>query len=340
VKRLALFPLPVVLIGIFYFLGPSPDPPHWNRTLPAVPQQPMALERYVTDQEGLHKLKPGNEARIVWNDDSLKEKTEYCVVYLHGFSASEKEGDPIHLKFAKAFGCNLFLARLADHGVDTTEQLLGFTVDRFWESAKQALVIGKALGKKVILMSTSTGGTIALVLASEYPTDVACLINMSPNIAINNPSAFLLNNHWGLQIARLVVGGDYQVVDYPPERLPYWNERYRLESLVQLQELLEDKMTNDVFQRVVQPSLTLYYYKDEAHQDPTVKVSAILKMQEELGTPDSLKVAVAIPNAGAHVMGSYLVSKDLATVYLEAERFAVGKMHMIIVDSTARLTAN
>jgi hypothetical protein len=32
---------------------------------------------------------------------------------------------------------------------------------------------------------------------------------LSPNIAINDPNAWLLNDHWGLQIARLVVGGKY-----------------------------------------------------------------------------------------------------------------------------------
>ncbi|MDZ7648638.1 MAG: alpha/beta fold hydrolase [Cytophagales bacterium] len=72
-----------------------------------------------------------------------------------------------------------------------------FTADRIWEGAKQALAIGKQLGNKVILVSTSTGGTLALILAAEYPDDVHALINMSPNIAINDPAAFLLNDSAG-----------------------------------------------------------------------------------------------------------------------------------------------
>ncbi|MEJ0057828.1 MAG: alpha/beta hydrolase [Bacteroidota bacterium] len=135
-----------------------------------------------------HKLKIDNEARITWADSS-KQKTEYSVIYIHGFSASQGEGDPVHKDFAKAFGCNLYLARMADHGIDTTEQLLYFTPDRYWQSSKEALAIGKAIGEKVIIISTSTGGTTALVLAAEYPQDVFALINMSPNIAINNPLA-------------------------------------------------------------------------------------------------------------------------------------------------------
>jgi esterase/lipase len=310
-----------------YFLGPTPDKPKWDKAAVTVPADPTALENYVAALESKHRLKPDNEARIVWAD-STRKKTKYSVVYLHGFSASQKEGDPIHLQFAKEFGCNLYLARLADHGVDTTEQLLYFTGDRWWQSSKEALAIGKALGENVILMSTSTGGTMAIMLAAEYPGDVYAMINMSPNIAVNDPSAWLLNNPWGLQIARKVLGSDYQNVQYDSARQIYWNGKYRIESLVQMEEMLEDKMTKSTFEKVKCPSLTLYYYKNEQEQDKTVKVSAMLEMNKQLGTPDSLKVAVAIPNAGFHVMGSYLVSKDLETVSDEAKKFAIEKLGM------------
>ena len=65
----------------------------------------------------------------------------------------------------------------------------------------------------------------------------------------------------------------------------------------------------------------LYYYKDEDHQDKTVKVSAMKRMFRQLGTPDSLKREIAVPNAGEHVIGSYITSKDLATVENECMKF-------------------
>ncbi|MEP2667697.1 MAG: alpha/beta hydrolase [Cyclobacteriaceae bacterium] len=324
-KRFVFITFPMLLIAGIYFLGPAPEKPKFDPEMPVVPTDANELETYISSQEAKHNVKPDNEARIVWLD-STRQKTEYSVVYLHGFSASQEEGDPVHTNFAKRFGGNLYLPRLADHGIDTTEQLLYFTADRLWESSKEALAIGKAIGEKVILVSTSTGGTMALMLAAQYPEDVFALINMSPNIEINDPSAFLLNNPWGLQIARLVVGSDYQEINYKPERLPYWNEKYRLEALTQLEELLEDKMNVETFGKVKQPSLTLYYYKDEQNQDPTVKVSAMLKMNEALGTPSELKEAIAIPNAGAHVIGSYLVSEDLESVEKAINDFAEQKL--------------
>jgi hypothetical protein len=45
------------------------------------------------------------------------------------------------------------------------------------------------------------------------------------------------------------------------------------------------------------------------------------RMFRQLGTPDSLKRSVAIPNADAHVIGSYLKSKDVASVEKECLKF-------------------
>jgi pimeloyl-ACP methyl ester carboxylesterase len=322
-RRLIKFTFPFIVLAAVYFVGPVPEHPVYNLHFPAIPQEPPALEQFIASNERKHKLKPENEARIVWAD-TIKRKTKYAVVYLHGFSASQKEGDPVHIRFAEEFGCNLYLSRLADHGVDTTETLLYFTADRLWNSAKEALAVGEAIGEKVILMSTSTGSTVALMLAARYPEKVHALINLSPNIAINDPAAFLANDPWGLQIARLVMGGKYRVTknETHPISSKYWNGKYRLESVVQLEELLETSMAKEIFQKIFQPSLTLYYYKNEEEQDPEVKVSAMLEMHRQLGTPDHLKFEKAIPTAGAHVIGGALASKDVESVYREIVSFA------------------
>ena len=275
-----------IALLIFYVAGPAPESPSFSKIFPSVPLLAEALESYVARQERGHRLKPDNEARIVWRDSS-RSRTEYAVVYLHGFSASPKEGDPVHRRFAETFGCNLYLARLADHGVDTTDALYHFTADRAWESAKQALAIGEQLGEKVILMGTSTGGSLALKLAAEYPQKVHGLINLSPNIAINDPAAFILNDPWGLYIARMVLGGKLRDTGAGPEDSKYWNGKYRIESLVQLQELIESSMRKETFERITHPSLTLYYYKNEEEQDPEVKVNAMLEMHKQLSTPES-----------------------------------------------------
>ncbi len=328
-KGLRILLLLVCLLTLLYLIGPAPEHPQLSKKLPQVPADATGLEMYIKDMEARHQLKPNNEARIVWANDSLKTKTEYALVYLHGFSASQEEGNPVHRAIAKEFGCNLYLSRLAEHGIDTTEQLLNLTADNLWESAKLALVIGKQLGKKVILMGTSTGCTLALQLAADFPEDVAGLVLYSPNIAINDPAAPLANNPWGLQIARLVKGGKYLT---PPDPRPiykqYWNSPYRLEAAVALEELLESTMSLATFSAIHQPCLSLYYYKDETHQDPVVKVSAVKTMMEQLGTSPDKKRAVAMPNAGDHVLASPIRSKDVEGVRLETEKFLKEVMGM------------
>lgn len=223
----------ILLVIIIYFLGPRPGSPKLEMNLPVLPSEARSLENYVSDNESLHKLKKDNQARIIWSD-STKSKTDYAVVYLHGFSASQEEGDPVHEDFAKKFGCNLYLSRLAEHGIDTTEPLLNFTADKLWNSAKEAYAIGRQLGKNV---------------------------------------------H--------------------------------------------------------QPVLLLYYYKDDKHQDAVVKVSAMKRMFSQLGTKDSLKRAIALPNTGNHVIGSYIKSKDIPSVERECERFAFEVLHLM--PSTTKL---
>lgn len=303
-------------------MGPQPSSPVYKNELPVIPSDAAELEKYVAGNESKHKLKPDNEARIVWLNDSTKEKTEYAVVYLHGFSASQEEGDPVHREFAKKFGCNLYLARLAEHGVDTTEPLANYTAEKSWRSAVEAYAIGRQLGKKVILMSTSTGGTLALKLCGEFP-DIVANIMMSPNISINDPNAWLLNNRWGLQIAHLVVGKYRVINDTTALYKQYWNQRYSTNSLVQLEELLESTMKEKTFRKVTQPSLLLYYFKDDDHQDAVVKVSAMKRMFLQLGTPDDLKRQVAIPTAENHVLSSPIKSKDVESVKKEIEKFAI-----------------
>jgi esterase/lipase len=316
--------LKIVILSFFaliviYFLGPKPPKPIFNNDLPTVVSI-NALDAYITAMEAPYKIKDDNQARIIWADNS-KTQTDYAIVYLHGFSASQMEGNPVHQNIAKQFHCNLYLARLAEHGIDTTEDLMNLTAENYWESAKLAYAIGKQIGKKVILMSTSTGGSLALQLAANYP-EIAGLILYSPNIEIFDPSAPLLNNPWGLQIGRTVLKSNYVDIKYKDSAYPkYWNSHYRIEAVVALQNLLEETMTEATFKKIHQPTLALYYYKDEAHQDNVVKVSAIQKMMQQIATPSNLKMEMAMPNTGNHVIASPIVSKDIVSVEQATAKF-------------------
>ncbi|SOD15440.1 alpha/beta hydrolase [Pedobacter xixiisoli] len=310
----------IALLGIIYLFGPKTQKAKYETSLPTVPALD-SLTTHVKNQESKHKIKPNNQAEVIWADSS-HQQTAYAVVYLHGFSASKEEGNPVHINFAKSIKANLYLARLSDHGIDTVAPMQYLTADRLWETAKEAFAVGKKLGKKVILVGTSTGGTLALQLAATYP-EVHSLILLSPNIAINDDKVWLLTKPWGLQIAQAVSKSNERILDgKSPVYKKYWYDHYRLESVVQLQELLESSMTKTNFEKVKQPTLLLYYYKNEKEQDPVVKVSAMLSMFDELGTTVEKKEKHALPKTGNHVIGSAITSKDIPSVEKAIDQFA------------------
>lgn len=321
IKRFFLFLFLLLIVG--YLIGPKPPKPELNKDLPSISASIANIETFVKRKETAFSIKPDNESRIFWANDSLKKRTDCCVLYLHGFSASWYEGHPTHEKFAQHFGFNLYIPRLHNHGLISEDPLIDMTPDKLYSSAKEALMVARSLGKKVIIMGTSTGGTLGLKLAADFPEYVDGLIMYSPNIKVNNSAMFLLSKPWGLQIARKVMDGKYRITndDFASEDCKYWNCKYRVEALVFLQQLVEATMTKETFSRVNVPVFLGYYYKDEEHQDETVRVDAMLDMFDQLGTLSANKVKKAFPEAGDHVIASELTSGSVEEVIAETIRF-------------------
>lgn len=311
------------VLGIVYGLGPKIDPPKYSLQLPEITNNLDSLEQFIVLREKSLPIKKDNESRIIWANDSLKTQTEWVLLYIHGFSASYYEGANVNIEFAKHFQCNAYFPRLATHGLETTDPLINMAPDSLWESAKEALVIAHKLGKKVMLMSTSTGGTLSLKLAAEYPGLVDGLILYSPNIKINAPTT-LLTKPWGLHIARIIFGGKYRTVndDFNSVECNYWYCKYRLEAVVFLEQLVSTTMTKETFQKVKCPVFLGYYYKDEKHQDQVVKVDAMLTMFDQLGTPSDKKIQKPFPNSGVHVIANSQFSKEVDLVQKETFQFA------------------
>jgi esterase/lipase len=322
-KKLLYALLALVLIGtIVYFLGPKPNPPKVLDGYSFKLSNNLAdLEKQIDEKEKTIKgLKPDNQARIIWADTTKKERTKVALLYIHGFSASQEEGDPVASNLAKKYGANLYLARLAEHGIDigdSTMQL--FKAENAIESAEEALEIAKRLGEEVHVIGTSFGGALTLYLASKHP-EIKSIVLYSPCIKVFDPTAELLDNPWGLQIAHQVTGKEHNDITPKNDMQPkYWAMHYRLEALVELQNFLTNLMTKETFEKVKCPTFLGYYYKDEEHQDKVVSVPALLEMYEQLSSTDKQKVA--FPNANNHVLASYVLSEDYQTVQDATDKF-------------------
>ncbi len=310
----------VVMAVVVLLLGPKAPEPQLDATPMVLDVGLNELDSYIARKEGRHpSLKPGNEAGIVWAGDSV-HRSEYALVFLHGFTASKMEGRPVTTAIAERFGMNLFEARLYGHGLDTADVLMDLTPDRHLRTALEAVAIGKLIGRKVIVASSSTGGTLALYMAAHDP-EIAALLCYSPNVRIYDPTAQVLTMPWGLEIARVVTGGDWRSYDADEDFKRYWQTRYRLEGVQAVQSLVEGSMTAATFGRVRQPAFVACYYKDAEAQDKVVSVDAMREMMPLLGTPAGQKRFVEFPDAGAHVLTSPYRSADVAGVTAATELF-------------------
>lgn len=332
-KKRYIFLLFLLGLVVLFFLGPKPDFPKFDGRLTTINASLDQLDRYIAAKEAqIPNIKPNNQSRIVWAD-SIR-KTPYSLVYLHGFSASPMEGDPLHFEFAKRYGFNLYLPRLAGHGLDEKEAFKDLTPKDLVESAKEAISIGKLLGEKVILMSCSTGGTLGIYLAASNPDDVAAQILYSPNIDIYDQTSHLMTGSWGGQIAHLVLGDYYSFVPPKEEGYKYWTTRYRVEGLICLRALLDNTMKEETFQKIKHPFFLGYYYKTEEDSDHVVSIDAMKDFFAKTSTPDELKQMVALPNVGNHALLSRILSKDVESVREETFAFAEGILGLEPVEST------
>lgn len=309
----------LIIAGV-YSMGPTPEHGQLNGDLPQITSDLQALEQEViTHERNNPNIKPDNEARIIWADSS-KQKTPYSIVYLHGFGASQGEGEPVHRLIAEKYGFNLYLSRLKEQGIESDSAFKSMTTANLLETAKRAVAIGKQLGDKVIIMGTSTGGALGLYITSENP-EIAGLILYSPIIAPKDENLYLLNRPWGRQMMETVAGGEYIVEKREGLQKQYWSNLYYLEGYIALAGLVENTMTEETFKKVNCPVFLGYYYKNEEEQDDVVSVEAMLQMFEQLGTAEEKKLKVAFPEAGNHVISSYIRSQDWIGVYHETDDF-------------------
>jgi len=335
-----IFKIFLILIGlliIVFFLGPKPkkidfskiQTRHYSSDL-------LMLEDSVNTAESDVPLKKDNQARIIWATPYAK--TPYSMVYLHGHGASQEEGDPIHEGLAHRYGCNLFLSRLEGDGMITDEPLLDVDPVKWMQSAMDAIEVGAAMGDKVILVSCSTGSTLGLYLEATHPGLVAAHIMLSPNIDLYDPKSFILDQHWGLQLARKVIGGDNYSWETPSGAQQYWYTTYRIESLVTMKSMIDQTMKVATFHKIEDPVFMAYYYRDEQHQDMTVSVKQMKKMYDQLGTPAALKKSVALADAETHIIASDMFNEHLYSLWEPLTSYCENVLKLTVADTSDYIT--
>ena len=310
---------------LVWFGGPRPDYQDLEPTPSAIKFNIADLDALINEREkNTVNLKEDNEERIIWND-SVGVQTDYSIVYLPGFTATYFEASPLPDSIAQRFGMNLFYARIFGHGIEDVDAFKGVEPMQFLESAKEAISIGKSLGKKLIVMACSTGATYATYLAAHDP-EIEALILLSPNFMLYDPNAKFADGPWGKQLLTKMFDGEYRAVDFPEIMKKYWTPRYHIDAVIALEYLLENTMTEDVYKKVDQALFLACYYKNEEEQDKVVSVKEMRNMFAHVSTDPERKVFEEFPDAENHIIACPAVSKDVEGVRLAVEKFIEEKI--------------
>ncbi len=234
------------------------------------------IDQYLVEKERkYHDLIPGTEQTVRWSN-GIQQKTEFSILYIHGFSASRQDLSPLTEKLADLINANVFYARLSGHG--RSEQALGEVTSNDWiDDTTQAYKVAQLIGEKVIIISSSTGGTLATWLqAQAFADKIIANVMLSPNFGIKRKSVEIVRWPLGLKLAELINGSDYHSFDTLNERHKLlWTERYPMKALVPVVKLVDqirdlDKSTTTVPQLII-------YSKD----DQVISVDAVLDTAAE-----------------------------------------------------------
>ncbi|AGH94540.1 alpha/beta hydrolase [Pseudobdellovibrio exovorus] len=255
IKKISVAML-VVILGLVAF---GPGWVYWRS--PHV--RPVEISEdflsYVHNKEASFTgVKQDNSSFFAFNAPQT-QSTDVALVYLHGFSASPREISPVMESVGAMTKSHVYFPRLAGHGLQDG-QMFDLTSDELFQDAEESYQVAKRLGKKIVLVGTSTGGTLALWLASRH-SDIAGLVLISPNLGIRDPRGFLAGGPLGYWIARAVVGPYHQWKPRNPEQEKFWTTKYSVNGVRAMTDVVREVERLD-FSKIQIPTLMLWTEKD------------------------------------------------------------------------------
>ena len=277
-RKIVLSALVLALVGGVAYMN---TPPALVNAAVA-PQLPSDIEAWLADSEqqvaSQYALIPETEKRVTWYGQP-GERTAYVVVNLHGFSATRQETAPLAERVAKSLAANLFETRLAGHG-HLERPMDAVRAEHWLADAAEALAVGARLGEKIVVIGTSTGGTLALAM-SDHPTarTVSDIVLISPNLQPRDGKAGWLTRPAGPLIARLVAGDTRSWDAHNELQARYWSTSYPIEAAVEVMRLV-DLLNSRLPMQLEQNLLVL-----QSPQDKVVSAQATRQAFERISAP-------------------------------------------------------
>ncbi|MBT8067179.1 MAG: lysophospholipase [Gammaproteobacteria bacterium] len=290
-KKLTVSVVLLVLVAALWLLTPT----KLESSVAAAPL-PDDFEAWIAQSEKeaatRFGLIPGTEKRIRWFD--ARDKSQYAVVYLHGFSATRQETAPLAEYVADALGANLFETRLRGHG-RLRDGLTDVRAEDWLADAVEALAVAARLGEKVVVIGTSTGATLAAAMLGHPAMDaVDTIVMLSPNIAPHDPAAAWLTRPAGPLLARLLAGETRSWEPHNEAQGRYWSTSYPMAAAVEMMRLVD--LANRHFPARISQRLLMFYSKDDTVVSPT----AAMATYDATDAPQKAIIEIKNPGDPSH----------------------------------------
>jgi esterase/lipase len=271
---IAVFSMFVLFYAFFQF-SPRPilDPKRPDTKVLAT-KTASELEDWLVNHEAQNPhIVNGAEACIKWAAEP--KVTELCFLYIHGFSATRQEIAPVTELIADHFNANAVYARLSGHGV--TQDSMNATAEDWLQSVVDSWEIASRIGKKVVLIATSTGAPLSIWLNEqiELKNQLHAMIFLSPNFKIKNPLGFMLTWPWAQYWIPYIFGKERK---WEPENelaAKYWTHRYATKAVIEMQKVVD--WASNLKQSSAHPALATFYMKN----DPTINHRAAVNFHKK-----------------------------------------------------------
>ena len=306
--------LGLALVAALWTLGPRVDLEPEVSVPPVPARGPRAAADWVQGREArFDDVVAGAEKMVVWADSAAPARTPLSVLYLHGFSATRQEVSPLPENLAAALGANLFLTRPTGHGRGS-EAMAEASLEAWLSDALEGMAVAGELGERVVVMGTSTGGSLALWLAAhaDVRDRVAALVLISPNLGLPDARAGMLLWPWGGTLARLLEGPERSFEPRNELQERYWTTRYPVEALLPLMATVHT--VEETSFRDIPAPVWIAYDPDDTVVDPAVTEARF----PEFPSPWKVLRAVEVPEgADPHVLAGDILNPEMTAPLLE-----------------------
>lgn len=297
----------LIVIGALWLFGPR-EPIDATVTFDAASLGDDLDGYLATSEARFDDLTQGTQKRIVWAGDAGTQ-TDLAVVYLHGWGASSEEIRPVPDDVAARFGANLYFARLKGHGRPANELAMSEPAMNDWvQDTAEAIAVGRRLGKRVVLVTTSTGGTLAVAAAGDpaLREGIAGIVLVSPNFGPADPMAGLANWPLARYWVPALVGEWREWEPHNALQGKYWTTRTQNVAALPMMALIKHVDGMDLSALDV-PALFIY-----SEQDVVVSPALTAEAIEAWGGPKQVEKRVMTPEdtPSHHVIAGDIMSPN------------------------------